>query len=178
MTRLVTDIDQHPDGVLLKSIKRPKHMLPGLPLVATIEVACPDLTDRVVLAARSPLMASKVSYDHAMPAFWCAVEAEKDDGQHVNMELRTATVDFKGGSVSIDNHQKRRRRDPKMQITFPVLVNSKPLKEGDVLVFANGTQFAISNPADEQAVSEFSTLSILFCPCLFIRVSDPIRIRM
>ena len=58
------------------------------------------------------------------------------------MEMRTATVEFKRPTLSINDRAKKRRRDPKLQITFPVLVNIKPLKKDDDLVFAHGTNFA------------------------------------
>ena len=151
LTRIVKDTKADPDGVLLQSIKRPKHLFAGLPLVATVEAACPDISESVVLAARSPL-GGKMSYNTAPAAFWCAMEADEGDDGRANMEMRLFTMEFKSATLIIDGQPKKRRRDPKLQVTFPILVNTKPLKAGDTLVFRRGTKFT-ATPAEGEAVA-------------------------
>ena len=90
-----------------------------------------------------------MSYTTAPSAFWCVVEADEGDEGRANMEMRVLTMEFKSAALSIAGQPKKRRRDPKLQLTFPVLVNIKPLKEGDVLVFPRGTRFVATPVADE-----------------------------
>ena len=150
LVRIVTDTTTDSGGALLQSVTtRPKHLFAGLPLVAMMQVACPDLDESLLLAARSPL-SGKHSCKIAPPAFWCALEAgEKDEGR-ANMEMRFAKMEFKSASMQVDERPRKRRRDPKVQVTFPILVNVKPLNEGDALVFPRGTKFQITDGAADQ----------------------------
>ena len=146
LVRIVEDTKEHPDGVLLESIKRPKHLFAGLPLVATVLVTCGDLDESVLLAARSPL-SGKQTCSLAPPAFWCVLEAGEGEEERANMAMRSATMEFKSAPMAIAERARKRRRDPKLQVTFPILVNVKPLKEDDVLVFPRGAKFQITEAA-------------------------------
>ena len=170
LVRIVEDTKEHPDGLLLESIKRPKHLFAGLPLVATVLVACGDVDESVLLAARSPL-SGKQTHSLAPPAFWCVLEADDGEEERANMVMRYATMEFKSAPISIAERPRKRRRDPKLQVTFPILVNVKPLKEGDVLVFPRGTNFQstgastgaaeetdLSAPQQPKAKAGFSSL--------------------
>ena len=141
LVRIVNDAQKNPDGVLFESIKRPKHHVGGLPLAAMIQVACPDLQESLLLAARSPL-SGKQSFNHAPAAFWRALEAAEE---RVNMEMRFATMEFTNPLLQIDERPKKKRKSVKLQVTFPILLNFKPLKEGDALVFSRGTKFQIKD---------------------------------
>jgi hypothetical protein len=108
---LVRIVDDKTDkGIVLDSIKRPNHLLGGLPVVAVVKVACPSLDDEVLFAARSPL-SGKQSFSEASSPFWCVQEAVEGDTALVNMECRMATVDFTTASFKIDDRPLKRNKN-------------------------------------------------------------------
>ena len=108
---LVRIVDDKTDkGIVLDSIKCPKHLLGGLPVVAVVKVACPSLDDEVLFAARSPL-SGKQSFSEASSPFWCVQEAVEGDAALVNMECRMATVDFTTASFKIDDRPLKRNKN-------------------------------------------------------------------
>ena len=149
LLRAVEMKDETTDGVLLESIKRPKHVFGGLPLLATMSVACPSSGDTHVLAARSPL-AGKFSNECAPPAFWCVLEAGVGDEECVNMEVRFAEITFSTPAMQVPVVRPKKKLKPlSLVFTYPVLVNSKSLHEDDILVFPRKSTFQIPSPDDE-----------------------------
>ena len=132
-------------GVSLSSIKRRPHHFCGLPLLATIRVECDELDEALDFVARSPL-AGKQELTKAPPPFWCVLEADKEDGpEQINMEVRIAKMEYDTVRPSIAGMPRKKQKATGMAIRFPVLVNSKPLKENDVLVMPHGTKFFLND---------------------------------
>ena len=115
---LVRIVDDKTDkGIVLDSIKRPKHLLGGLPVVAVVKVACPSLDDEVLFAARSPL-SGKQLFSAASSPFWCVQEAVEGDAALVNMECRMVTVDFTIACFKIDDRPLKRKKPPSCRLAF------------------------------------------------------------
>ncbi len=154
LLRLVATKEEASDGVLLSSIKRPKHLHGGLPLLATMSISCPSSNDCESLAARSPL-AGKAG-EHAPAAFWCVQEAAEGADARANMELMFAEVRFTTSTMKVETAPPKKRAKPlNIVLTFPVLVNSRSLQQDDTLVFPRGTTFVL--PAlkkDDEKVEE------------------------
>ena len=154
LLRIVENKEETTDGVLLESIKRPKDLFGGLPLLATMSVACPSSGDLEVLAARSPL-AGKFSNERSPPAFWCVLEAGEGDEARVNMEVRFAEMTFSTATIQVQGVRPKKKMKPlNLVFTFPVLVNSKLLHKDDILVFPRKSTFQIPSPADEDEGAE------------------------
>ena len=168
LLRVVENKDETTDGVLLESIKRPKHLFGGLPLLATMSVACPSSGDTHVLAARSPL-AGKFSNECAPPAFWCVLEAGEGDEERVNMEVRFAEITFSTPTMQVPGVRPKKKLKPlSLVFTYPVLVNSKSLHEDDILVFPRKSTFQIPSPDDE--VEDAAEVPSAICHLFFFVV--------
>ena len=150
------DAEKGGNRTLLSSIKRPKHLFGGLPLLATIRAECASAGDSMVFAVRSPL-SGKQSLAEAPSPFWCALEAAGDEEEaRINMQMELARFEFSTVPMHVgDGQPKKKRKGTVLAVTFPVLVNSKPLKKGDTLLFRHGTQFlAVAEDADAKGTEE------------------------
>ena len=149
LARLVPENGKDSDGIAEKSIKRPRHLHGGLPLFAKIRTSCKPLKDIVHFAARSPL-AGKLSSAAACPsAFWCVLEAGKGDEERVNMKLETGQMSFPATQLQISGTPAcRKKRSHMIDIEIPVLVNSKPIKKGEVLIMNRGIKLEVSEQPD------------------------------
>ncbi len=151
LMRIVADPKAYPDGVALESFRRPRHHFGGLPLLATLRMQCPSLGDTENLVARSPLT-GKFPGNVAPSAFWCVLEAGEGDEGRVNMEVRVAEMQFTTTPPKVDQTPKKKMKPLDLLFTFPVLVNTRPLKQGDTLVFPRGTEFHLAAPSEEEVV--------------------------
>ena len=74
------------------------------------------------------------------------------------MEVRFAEIAFSTATAKVPGiPQKKKFKPLNLVFTFPVLVNSKSLAKGDVLVFPHKTSFQIphtAGPADDEAEAE------------------------
>ena len=149
LIQVTNEVEEESDAVPLKSIKRPKFLFSGLPLLATIMVECAEVDEALVFAARSPL-AAKQDLNFAPSPFWCVLEAaEKEEEQKINMEVKVAKMNFDTVRMFQAGLPPKKKQKPnKMEFSFPVLVNSKPLKEDDILVVAHRSSFVLEELED------------------------------
>ena len=144
LVRLAPDAVRDSDAITEASIKRPKHFHGGLPLFAKLTIECKTLDDIVHLAARSPL--PTLSTSAACPsAFWCVLEAGEGDDERVNMKMETAHMSFPAVQAEISGKPAcRKKKSPMIDLSIPVLINSKPLKEGQALIRERCSQLEIA----------------------------------
>ena len=155
MARLVPEEGKDSDGIAEKSIKRPRHLHGGLPLFAKIRTSCKPLDDIVHFAARSPL-ADKLSSAAACPsAFWCVLEAGEGDEERVNMKLETGHMSFPATQLQISGTPAcRKRRSLMIDIEIPVLVNSRPIMQGEALIMKRGIQLEVGEHLDGEKTEQ------------------------
>ena len=87
--------------------------------------------------------------------------AEKEEAHKINMQVRLATMSYDTVRLSIAGLPPKKRQKPtKMEVTIPILVNSKPLRQDDILVMEHRTVFdldeleegdGVENDGDEEA---------------------------
>ena len=149
LARLVPEEGNDSDGIVEKSIKRPRHLHGSLPLFAKIRISCKQLGDNVDFAARSPL-AGKLSSAAACPsAFWCVLEAGEGDDERVNMKLETGHMSFPATQAKISGTPAcRKKKSHQIDIEIPVLVNSRPIKKGQVLIMDRGIKLEVGEHLD------------------------------
>ena len=128
-------------------LKRPKAMHPHLPFAVECLAGSLDLNDTARFFLKSPLSAPGVPATVAS-AFWAVLKAQEDE--HANMEVRVFTVTAENTTFEVQGEPKARKK-PKatpLVVQVPVLINTKAIERGEVLVFTG--DMALKGDAEEE----------------------------